>query len=328
MRNLIPKICLKNIHKPADLWYTHDKHFDSICQVIIKQLSKMSTLHEKTKKNCAYPHLKSQMTAFAQEEEVADSMAKEQVSSILRALQILECFMDNETEWTLKALVDQLGLPTTTVFRQVSTLTDRRYLEQDPVRKSYRVGPRLMLLASSILGQSDLRQVARPELERLSDTVQETINLSVLLEHDIFYLDKVETHRSIVCNTRVGSRAPAYATSCGKIMLADLSEARVDEYCRWMADNACPLTENTITDPERLREELVRARLDGYAMDNGEIEAGLICVAAPVCDMNRRVVAAVSVSGPDYRMQEDQEVMIREVRKTAGNISRLLGWQG
>lgn len=268
------------------------------------------------------------MTAFAQEEEVADSMAKEQVSSILRALQILECFMDNETEWTLKALVDQLGLPTTTVFRQVSTLTDRRYLEQDPVRKSYRVGPRLMLLASSILGQSDLRQVARPELERLSDTVQETINLSVLLEHDIFYLDKVETHRSIVCNTRVGSRAPAYATSCGKIMLADLSEARVDEYCRWMADNACPLTENTITDPERLREELVRARLDGYAMDNGEIEAGLICVAAPVCDMNRRVVAAVSVSGPDYRMQEDQEVMIREVRKTAGNISRLLGWQG
>ena len=59
-------------------------------------------------------------------------MAKEQVSSILRALQILECFMDSRTEWTLKALVEQLGLPTTTVFRQVSTLAERGYLEQDP----------------------------------------------------------------------------------------------------------------------------------------------------------------------------------------------------
>lgn len=255
-------------------------------------------------------------------------MAKEQVSSILRALQILECFMDKETEWTLKALVEELGLPTTTVFRQVSTLAERQYLEQDPVRKSYRVGPRLMLLASSILGQSDLRQVARPELERLSSTVRETINLSVLLEQDIFYLDKVETHRSIVCNTQVGSRAPAYATSCGKIMLADLSETQLDEYCRWMKEHARALTENTITDPERLREELVQARLRGYAMDNGEIEAGLICVAAPIYDMNHHVTAAISISGPDYRMQECQALMIQEVRKTAENISRLRGWQG
>lgn len=132
-------------------------------------------------------------------------MTKEQVSSILRVLQILECFMDCGTEWTLKALVEQLGLPTTTVFRQVSTLTAQQYLIQDPVRKSYHIGPRFMLLASSILEQSSLRQIARPELERLSCAVQETINLSLLLEHDIFYLDKVETHRSIVCNTKVGS---------------------------------------------------------------------------------------------------------------------------
>ena len=252
-------------------------------------------------------------------------MAKEQVSSILRALQILECFTDSETEWTLKALVEQLDLPTTTVFRQVSTLTDRQYLEQDPVRKSYHVGPRLLLLASAILGQSDLRRVARPELERLSDTVEETINLSVLLEHDIFYLDKVETHRSIVCNTQVGSRAPAYATSSGKVMLCRQSEAYIDEYCKWMAQKAKPLTDSTITDPDSFREELVRARTQGFAMDNGEIEAGLICVAAPIYDMNHKAVAAVSVSGPDYRMKEHQEVMIREVRQTAEYISRLLG---
>ena len=255
-------------------------------------------------------------------------MAKEQVSSIVRALQILECFTDRETEWTLKALVDHLDLPTTTVFRQVSTLTDRQYLEQDPVRKSYRVGPRLLLLASAILGQSDLRRAARPELEHLRDTVKETINLSVLLEHDIFYLDKVETHRSIVCNTQIGGRAPAYATSSGKVMLAGQKAEIIDDYCEWMGRKAKPLTENTITDPEKLRDELVQARLRGYALDNGEIETGLICVAAPVYDMNRKVLAAVSISGPDYRMKEDEDFMIREVRQAAENISRLLGFRG
>lgn len=252
-------------------------------------------------------------------------MAREQVSSILRAIQILECFMDSETEWTLKALVEQLDLPTTTVFRQVSTLASQQYLVQDPVRKSYQVGPRLVMLASSILSQSDLRRLARPELEHLSDAVQETINLSILLEHDIFYLDKVETHRSIVCNTRIGSRAPAYATSSGKVMLANLSKAEIDRFCLWMEERAEPLTERTITDPMKLREELAAARAQGFATDNGEIEAGLICYGAPIYDMDRKVAAAVSISGPEYRMQEEKELMIREVRRTAANISRLLG---
>lgn len=253
-------------------------------------------------------------------------MANERVSSILRVFQILECFTDCETEWTLKSLVKRLNLPTTTVFRQVSTLTDQHYLVQDPVRKSYHIGPRFMLLASSILGQSSLRQVARPVLERLSGTVRETINLSLLIEHDIFYLDKVETHRSIVCNTKVGSRAPAYATSSGKILLAEQTEAYIDDYCNWMREHAHPITSNTIVDPARLRSEMAQAKSRGFAVDRGEIESGLVCVGAPVYDISRQAVAAVSISGPDYRMQEDWETMIREVRTAAKSISHLLGY--
>lgn len=253
-------------------------------------------------------------------------MAKEQVSSILRAMQILECFMESETEWTLKALAERLDLPTTTVFRQVSTLAGRQYLVQDPIRKSYQPGPRLVMLASSILSQSDLRRLARPELERLSDAVQETINLSILLDHDIFYLDKVETHRSIVCNTRIGSRAPAYATSCGKVILANLGEAETARFCRWMEERAKPLTQRTITDPAKLLEELEAARTQGFAMDYGEIEAGLVCYGAPVYNMDGKIAAAVSISGPEYRMLEEQPFMIQELRKTAANVSRLLGY--
>ena len=239
-------------------------------------------------------------------------MAKEQVSSILRALEILECFMDNETEWTLKRLVAQLDLPTTTVHRQLSTLTDRGYLVQDPVRKSYRVGPRLLLLSSTVLSHSDLRSTARPELEKLSATVKETINLSVMLDREIFYLDKVETFRSVVCNTKVGTRAPAHATSGGKIMLAFHDPDYVDAYCRDLPQMQ-RLTDRTVFSPDLLREQLAQARINGFA------------IGAPIFGLDQTVVAAVSIAGPTFRMKEELDVMTRAVKATAANISRLMG---
>ena len=207
-------------------------------------------------------------------------MAKEQVSSILRALEILECFMDNETEWTLKRLVAQLDLPTTTVHRQLSTLTDRGYLVQDPVRKSYRVGPRLLLLSSTVLSHSDLRSTARPELEKLSATVKETINLSVMLDRDAYCRDLPQMQR---------------------------------------------LTDRTVFSPDLLREQLAQARINGFAIDDGEIEPGLICVGAPIFGLDQTVVAAVSIAGPTFRMKEELDVMTRAVKATAANISRLMG---
>ncbi len=253
-------------------------------------------------------------------------MAKEQVSSILRALEILECFMDNGTEWTLKNLVEKLDMPTTTVFRQLSTLTERGYLVQDPLRKSYRIGPRLLLLSSTILSHCDLRSIARAELEKLSASVKETINLSVLLDRDIFYLDKVETFRSVVCNTKIGSRAPAHATSSGKVMLAYKDEAFIDNYCRHLSDIP-KLTDKTISTPEQLRKELVCARINGYATDDGEIEPGLICVGAPILGLDQAVLGAVSIAGPTFRMKEELDSMILAIKRTASNISALLGGQ-
>lgn len=253
-------------------------------------------------------------------------MPKEQVASILRAMQILECFTVPDREWTLKALTEQLSLPSTTVYRQVTTLAEQQYLTQDPVRKTYRPGPRLVRLASAIVGQNDLRRIARPELERLSAVVRETINLSTLMEHDIFYLDKVETHRSIACNTRVGGSAPAYATAAGKVLLASAEEAARSRYLIWMARNARAVTPRTVTDPIALRRQLSEAVQTGYALDEGEIEDGLSCIAAPILDMNGRAVAAVSISGPDFRMREEKELMIQELLRATTAISRCLGY--
>ena len=200
----------------------------------------------------------------------------------------------------------------------------RGYLVQDQIRKSYHVGPRLLLLSSTVLSHSDLRSTARPELERLSATVKETINLSVLLDREIFYLDKVETFRSVVCNTKVGTRAPAHATSGGKSMLAYKDAAFVEAYCQDLPSMK-RLTDRTISSPERLRAELSRVRSEGYAIDDGEIEPGLICVGAPIIGMDQTILAAVSIAGPMFRMREELDSMIREVKQAAANISRLLG---
>ena len=253
-------------------------------------------------------------------------MAKEQVSTVLRALDILECFMDHSTEWTLKGITEHLGLPTTTVYRQLTTLAEKQYLTYNKQDRTYRIGPRFLLLCSTIVGHSDLRSIAHPEMEEFSGRVMETINLSMLLDNDIFYLDKVESRRSIVCNTRVGSRVPAYATSCGKAILAFQAPERVQAYCQWMAQYAVLLTEKTIIDPIRFTQELVQVQKNGYAVDDGEIEPGLICFAAPIYDMNRQVIAAISVSGPEFRMRQEHDFMIRQVRQSAKTISRYLGY--
>lgn len=251
-------------------------------------------------------------------------MAKEQVSSILRALEILECFMDNETEWTLKRLVAQLDLPTTTVHRQLSTLTDRGYLVQDPVRKSYGWGHASCCSPAPSSATPICAVPPGRSWKSCPATVKETINLSVMLDREIFYLDKVETFRSVVCNTKVGTRAPAHATSGGKIMLAFHDPDYVDAYCRDLPQMQ-RLTDRTVFSPDLLREQLAQARINGFAIDDGEIEPGLICVGAPIFGLDQTVVAAVSIAGPTFRMKEELDVMTRAVKATAANISRLMG---
>lgn len=252
-------------------------------------------------------------------------MAKEQVSSILRSLQILECFMDDKTQWTHKRLAEELHLAPTTAFRHLSTLVEAGYLEQDPIRKTYRVGPQLLMLSGAVLSQSNIYQAAHPEMERLSEQVRETINLCVLSDNEIFYLDKVETHRSIACSTRIGNRLPAHATSCGKVLLSEKSEEFLQTYSIYMEEVA-PLTPYTITKDEDLRKSLSLIRQMGYATDDGEVEQGLTCIGFPIRDITGQIVAALSIAGPDYRMREEKDRMIHEGKQTAVNISRLLGY--
>ena len=248
-----------------------------------------------------------------------------QVGSVVKALELLECFTDDRVDWTLKTLVERLNMPKTTVHRMLATLVDVEYLIVDPVRKTYHVGPKFLMLASCVAGQSNLRIVCRPELERLSADVNESVALSKLSGRYAYYLDFVEADRPLLTVTKSGPAVPAHLTSGGKILLSEQSEGFLEAYYALLPGMEVP-TRHTIRTREALEKELEKIRKNGYSIDNEEIEDGLCCVAAPIRDFNSSVVATISISGPVARMTEKMELYRKKVIQSANRLSAMLGY--
>jgi DNA-binding IclR family transcriptional regulator len=179
-------------------------------------------------------------------------------------------------------------------------------------------------VALASIGQMDQFDQARPFLEELMTATGETSHLAVLDDGMALYVDKVESQRMLSRPSHVGRRLPAFCTGVGKALLAFAPGEVIDAV---LARGLERFTPNTIIEPERLRAELDGIRRSGYAVDNEEIEEGLVCVAAPVRDRAGLVVAAVSIGGPASRVrQRGLELIAAEVTRTASAISTLLGW--
>ena len=252
-------------------------------------------------------------------------MAGETVQSVERALDILQCFAEDKSEWRLVELSNKIGLSPSTTHRILNTLLSRGYIEQDEKLERYRIGSQLFMMSGSILNNSNLRNVARPLLEKLSLQTEETVHLCVLNGYEVFYLDKLFGPQSVSIISRVGQTLPAYVSGVGKVLLANLSEDRLDDYIRHLIIKR--FTPNTITDADSLVQHLAKVREQGYAIDNQELEIGLVCVAAPVFKLDGQVIASISVSGPAYRMEDKISRYVPIVKETASAISKLMGYR-
>jgi len=248
------------------------------------------------------------------------------VNSIARALRILECFTNIKNTWFLKELADELGLSATTVHRQLATLVAAGYIKHDTKpRKTYSVDNRLILMSCSLLSRYNVRTAAMPFMDKLSKTVGETVHLCQLDGSDMFYIEKIESQLSVSCNSRIGGRVPAHFTASGKVLLSEKPSEFVDEYCLTL-DMIPASTENSITDERNLRTELDRIRKQGYARDNEETEIGLVCIAAPIYNMDRQCIAAVSISGPRFRIKNNIDDFVPILQTTTRDISRMMGF--
>jgi IclR family acetate operon transcriptional repressor len=197
----------------------------------------------------------------------------------------------------LSQLAKASGLPLPTIHRLVRTLVDLGYLRQEPSRH-YALGPRLIRLGES--SSRMLSSWARPHLARLVDELGETANLAMLDGDEIVYVAQVPSRHSMRMFTEVGRRVYPHCTAVGKALLANLPDESVQILLR--RTGMPRQTEHTITDPEEFARQLAWSAEHGYAIDDGEQEIGVRCVAVAVPDAPSPL--ALSVSGPAPRMTE------------------------
>ncbi|MDD4600229.1 MAG: IclR family transcriptional regulator [Negativicutes bacterium] len=247
------------------------------------------------------------------------------VQSIERAIQILNCFNGSNQELTLNAIASELNLNKSTVHGILNTLKHYDMVEQDEERGKYRLGMHLLVLGNRLLDRLEIRTVASPVIQELSEQVGETVHLVILRGTDVVYIDKCTSSKSFQVFTAVGMSYPAYVTGVGKVLLADKSD---DELCEIIPPVLNKVTEYSIGSREELLVKLAQVRKQGYAFDKDENEIGLSCVAAPIFDYSGKAVAAMSIAGPSARLDDKRmQELIGAVQNAAAEISRRLGYR-
>ena len=245
--------------------------------------------------------------------------------TVKKAMDILDCLGRVQAPLAVSELGHRLGMPRSTTYRLLATLSKGGFVAQDVENpQKYRLGFKLVELAGSLLDSIELRQQAAPFLRQLRDDANEVVHLVALENGRVAYIDKLECSQAVRMHSSIGRQGFAHCTSVGKAMLAFLPESAV---ARIIEQHGLPaLTAKTITEVPVLQRELNRIRRQGFAIDDLENEEGIRCVGAAIFDHTGQPVAAVSVSGPAFRMTlERAEALGQAVRTTAQGISRQLG---
>lgn len=224
---------------------------------------------------------------------------KPTIQSVDRAIEILKCFEPDDA-LGITELSRQTGLHKSTVFGLVNTLAANHLLEKKPGSEKYRLGIELFRLGANV--RSGIREIGAPHIRQLVEITGETVNLVVPDGSDVVYIEKKESPHSMRICTSIGQRMPMYCTAVGKAILAHMRDEERDPIIRGM--EFTPLTENTIRTREELLKQLKHVKNQGYALDEEELEYGLVCVAVAIVNKHSDPVAAISVSGPKQRMTE------------------------
>jgi IclR family pca regulon transcriptional regulator len=251
--------------------------------------------------------------------------------SLERGLAILSAFKPAHPLLGISELARRLGLNRSTTHRYVATLSSLGYLQQDQATRKYRLGPRVLDLGFSAINSMELREIATPHLEELSDLTGHTVNLAILDTVDIVYIERVRSgqvgQREIDLNLHIGSRLPAYCTSMGKVLLANLPPERRQALLDQV--DFAQRGPNTLTERARLDAELDRVRSSGFAVNNEELPYGLRSIAAPVHSRTGDVVAAINLAV--HRSMGSMESLVARLgpslRQTAGAISAPIGYR-
>ena len=249
-------------------------------------------------------------------------MAKS-IQVLRRAARLLSSFDLSHPERGVTELAQLLDLPKATVHRILHTLELDGLIQQNDDNGKYHLGFELAKLGLLALDRIDLRKEALPLLERLLEEHQETVDLAVFDDGQMFYLEVLESPQPVKISAAAGRHLPAYCTASGKAYLAYAGEAEFETVVRGGLQAHTP---HTVRDPEQLQEDLRLTRERGYSVSQEEYEKGISAVAAPVIDTNNRPVAVIAIAGPSYRLGAERiDELGCAAREVARELSSHLG---
>lgn len=250
------------------------------------------------------------------------------IQTVINAMRLLEAFRDEE-ELGVTELARRLELHKNNVFRLLATLQQQGYIEQEADTERYRLGVRVLELGCSFTRNRPLLISAEPVLEDLAQKTGETCHLGTLRGFEVVHMRGKQAERAIVAGVREGQSLPAHCTALGKVLVGCAEDALHQAYDAWLGDGELAArTDETIVDRHKLRDHLRGVGVRGVGFDLLECDEGLTCAAAPVHAADGRVVAAISVSGPESRLSEStlRADIAPQVVAAADKLSKALGY--
>lgn len=249
------------------------------------------------------------------------------MQTLERAVGLLSLFCHERPMLSLSQIAESLNLHISTVHRLVGTLENAGYLDKEPRSGHYRLGFAPVELAGLALNQTDFVRHALPELDQLRDELQLNANLAVLYNDDIIHLAYAVRRDTPRYYTVIGRRAVPHCTALGKVLLSELPRSAVHQMIKRQGWR--PYTPHSISDYQRLDEELDAVSKRGYATDLEERHVGHACVAAPIRDNTTHIVAALSVTGELALITGDRgRDIISAVLEHAKRVSLQVGYMG
>lgn len=250
-------------------------------------------------------------------------MAGTGVQVLDRALDIIEILATSEKGMGIAELSARTDLPKSTVHRILATLVSHQYIEKNADNSIYSLGSKFVEVASLYLNSVNLKTEAAPIMHELSNQLVANAYLGVLENDEVVYLECAEPFRNLRMYTEIGKREPVYCTALGKVLLAALPKSEFNRIVRGLSFT--PYTSNSITNAGDLSREVELVRQQSYALDRGEHTEGSSCMAVPVYDYTRRVVAAMSISGFGLLENNSEETIYQKLKEASDRLSARMG---
>lgn len=248
------------------------------------------------------------------------------IQSVERALRIMDLFDERARELSITEISKRMSLHKSTVHSLLKTLQEQRYIAQNEENGKYRLGLKLFERGNMVLGDLDLRKVARKHLEKLSATTNLTVHLVILDGQEGIYIDKVEGSGVTVLYSRIGRRVPVHTSAVGKSLISTKTDAELDQFLENY--QYTKQTAKSISKKEELLEEIDNVRLAGYSVDNEENEPGIFCLAVPIKDYSSKVIAGISMSMPAAKVTDEiREQYVGLLKECSTSISQELGYE-